>query len=347
MTTRQIRVAVIGLGWVALERHIPNLLRHPQVKLVGVVDRKPQHAEEVARRLRIPRWAASDNGAVEWLRDVDAVTIATPPASHFTLTKAMLQAGKDVLLEKPMAMCVEEGRELAALAQSSGRLLAMVHNFQFARSLQKLQGHVQGGVLGELRAVLAVQFSNPSRRLPRWYEELPLGLFYDESPHLLYLMRRFAPEEPRIISADIVAAQSGQQTPSQVTVRASAGPLALHLYANFEAPVSEWYFMLLGSERLAAADLFRDILVVVRNDRRHRAGDVLRTTRDVVGGHLWGLLTSGSRFALGRLPYGNDGVMQRFIQAVQTRQPPEGMSVTDGLRVLELQHSIIRYGMSH
>ena len=113
---------------------------------------------------------------------------------------------------------------------------------------------------------------------------------------------------------------------------------------NFEATVSEWHLLVFGSKQLAAADLFRDILVVTRNDGSHRAGDILRTTWDALRTHLWGIMSSGLLLTLGRLRYGSDEVLARFVQAIRQNKPPEFISAVDGLRVLELQHRVMDQG---
>jgi predicted dehydrogenase len=335
----------VGLGWVATHRHLPWLSRDPQVRVVGLVDHHPDRLHQARTRFRVELAAvAEDARGVPWLDRVDAVCIGTPPATHHRVATSYLEAGKHVLLEKPMAMTVEEARDLQALAERRGRILAVVHNFQFARSVVRLRRLVAAGRLGRLTGIWGVQLSNPRRRLPAWYEELPLGLFYDESPHLLYLARAVAGAEPRLGWARVTPSASGRETPSRVTAAFEAGGLPVHLEMAFEAPLSEWQLLVLGSERMAAVDVFRDVLVVLRNDGAHQARDILATSLDGVRGHLWGSFTSGLRLAAGRLAYGNDLVAARFARACLTGQPPAGISAADGVRVVEMQHEVMRAG---
>src|SRR4029079_1514852 len=145
----------------------------------------------------------ADLAAVPWLDQVEAVVVATTPFTHFDTIRAALRLGKHVLTEKPFAMTVGEGKELVALAKDTGRVLAIVHNFQFARSTRALIRDIEGGALGNIRGVVARQYGNPGRRLPTWYQDLPLGLFYDESPHLLYLLRRLSPAPLHLLACDV------------------------------------------------------------------------------------------------------------------------------------------------
>lgn len=337
---KRLRVAAVGLGWVTVNRHLPWLRRCPDVELVGVIDPRPERVSAIAAQQKIRPGIGSRPQDVAWLDEVDAVTIGTPPQTHVALVQSFLAAGKHVLVEKPMAMNPTEASRLVQAAQASGLTLAVVHNFQFARATRRLQQMRRDGELGELLGIAAVQLSNPNRRLPSWYQDLPLGLFYDESPHLLYLVRSLLAEEPTIVRADVVPSRSGQATPALVDLRFD-GPVPATITMRFEAPVSEWHLAVLGSKRLAVVDVFRDVLVVTPNDRRHGPADIMRTSGATIISHLWGVAQSGGLLLTGRLSYGNDEVIRRFVHACQTGQPPAGISAVDGLRVVELQHQVL------
>ena len=338
---RRLRVAAVGLGWVTVNRHLPWLRRCPGVRLVGVIDPQAERVNATAQRLKIRAGIGSGPQDVAWLNEVDAVTIGTPPKTHFGLVQSFLKAGKHVLVEKPMAMNPTEAGRLVQTAQASGLTLAVVHNFQFARATGRLHQLLRNGDLGELLGIAGVQLSNPKRRLPSWYEDLPLGLFYDEAPHLLYLVRSLMGEEPTIVRADVVPSRAGRATPALVDLRLS-GTVPVTITMRFEAPLSEWHLAVLGSKRLAVVDIFRDVLVVVSNDGRHAAADILRTSATTLVSHLWGVARSGGRMLAGRLSYGNDEVIRRFAEACQTGRSPIGISASDGLRVVELQHQVLR-----
>jgi predicted dehydrogenase len=336
----KLRVAAVGLGWVTLNRHIPALQRSHEVALVGVIDPRPERVSATAARLKVRSAVGSGPRDIEWLDQIDAVTIGTPPQTHAAIARPFLAAGKHVLLEKPMAMSPLEGKQLVAAAQAAGRTLAVVHNFQFSRAMLRLQQLLQAGELGDLQSIAAVQLSNPKRRLPSWYEQLPMGLFYDEAPHLLYLVRSLLPSEPRIVRADILPSTEGRETPSLVELRFDTR-IPVTISMRFEAPLSEWHLAAMGSRRMAVADIFRDVLVVVPNDGGHTATDIMRTTASAFLSHLSGVASSGVLMLAGRLSYGNDEVIRRFVEACRTGQPPAGISAIDGLRIVELQHQVL------
>jgi scyllo-inositol 2-dehydrogenase (NADP+) len=336
-----IRFAAVGLGWVTTNRHIPWLGRTAGAQLVGVVDRRAERVDSMRARLNLPRGAVSSSAdEVPWLDDIDAVTIGTSPATHHAVASGFLRRGKDVLLEKPLTMTIEESRDLLALASRNERVLGVVHNFQFARSVRRALRMLERGSLGSLREVWGLQLSNPRRRLPDWYEELPLGLFYDESPHFFYLMRRFLGDEIAVADATIVH-RSGRQTPISIGAQLTGGVVPGRIDMHFEAPVSEWHLMVVGSRRLAIIDIFRDILVTLPNDGEHSARDILRTSAEAGVRHLVGAVTSGVLHASGRLAYGNDEVMRRFVASCRNRADPTSMSGKDGAAVVALQHAVL------
>jgi scyllo-inositol 2-dehydrogenase (NADP+) len=337
-----LRVAMIGLGWVGTHRHLPWLKRTPGVRVVGVVDHTPARVERARATFAVERSAVADGPeGIPWLGEVDAVSIATPPATHHSLALAYLNEGKDVLLEKPMALTVEDARELVEVAERAGRMLAVVHNFQFARSVVRLRRLLAAGRLGDVNALWGAQLSNPQRRLPEWYESLPLGLFFDESPHFFYLVRSVLGAEPELQIAHLVPSRDGKRTPAAITLLMRAREVPVQISMNFVAPVSEWHLTVIASRGLAVVDVFRDVLVLVRNDRQHLARHILTTTAGAVGTHLIGVGSSGVKLALGRLAYGNDIVMARFAEACRTRIAPEGISARDGLEVVRLQRAVL------
>jgi predicted dehydrogenase len=344
MPAQPISVAAVGLGWVALHRHLPVMKRSARFKVTGVIDRADGRAAEVAQAIRAPRFSQAGSLAdVLWIDEVEAITVATAPMGHAALIGEALALGKHVLTEKPFAMTVAEGDSLVRAAANADRCLAIVHNFQFARSARRLDADIRSGRLGAIREISAVQFGNPRRRLPSWYEELPLGLFYDESPHLLYLLRRFAGE----ISLDravISPAPDGRRTPARIDAHfvspTFTGPITLS--CSFESPVSEWYLMALGERALGVVDVFRDIYLRLDNDERHETMHVLRTSLAATVQHWTQHVTSGAPHLAGRLFYGNEEVFDRFGRGV--RGEAEALAPISGeaaLAVLKLQHAIV------
>jgi myo-inositol 2-dehydrogenase/D-chiro-inositol 1-dehydrogenase len=115
----RVGVGVIGLGAIAVNAHIPALLREPRASLVAVADVDPQrlhdHAPEGVRATTSPQDLLDD-------RAIDAVIIATPPHVTASVARAALEAGKYVLAEKPLAPTVAETSKIQSVAQAATRL---------------------------------------------------------------------------------------------------------------------------------------------------------------------------------------------------------------------------------
>jgi scyllo-inositol 2-dehydrogenase (NADP+) len=297
--------------------------------VIGIVDGKPERAAKAARDFKLPHWGSSLDEP--WTAEANCLTVGTPPMAHADLIATALERGWHCLSEKPFAMPVDRAAELAQQAKEKGLVLCVVHNFQFSRSGSRLFELVESGALGRVEAVYAFQLSNPKRRLPQWYQALPGGLFFDESPHLLYLLRRVLGRlEPRTVDArldgteirDLVA------TFEHETIWAS-------LSMSFGASVSEWQFVVVGTESIAALDIFRDILLVLPNDGGHRAREILRASAYAVGGHLAGVVSSGARLVGKRLSYGNSEVVGRFVDAIEgDMERVRWMTADDGYAVV-------------
>jgi predicted dehydrogenase len=340
----RVKVAAIGLGWVAQHRHLPVMDRNPRFEVVGVIDRAEGRAQAVAQRHGYRRHArAVTLQDVPWIDEVDCVTVATPPMAHHALVREALARGKHVLTEKPFTMTVAEGEELVRAAAAARRCLAVVHNFQFARSTLRLKHDIARGALGAIRGIDAVQFGNPGRRLPTWYEDLPLGLFYDESPHLLYLMRAIA-GELRLARAITVPSRSGLATPARLEAWFETAPRGypIKLACNFESPLSEWYLAVFGEKAVGIVDVFRDIYLCLPNDGVHDAIRVLRTSAVATLQHWLQYVVSGVPHLTGRLVYGNDHVFARLADAIGgAADALEPVGPQSALAVLKLQHAII------
>jgi len=342
--TDSVRVGVVGLGWVGQARHIPTLKANPAFKLIGVADRAKSRVD--AFRSAPPSVAscvASDIASIDWIDEVEAVSIATAPMAHHRLVCEALALGKHVITEKPFAMSVEDGEQMIGAARAAQKVLAVVHNFQFARSMKKLDLDLQSGRIGRIRGIKAVQFGNPSRRLPAWYQDLPLGLFYDESPHLIYLLAKLA-GPLKLAKSIVVPSRDGSATPYQVDAWFRSNidaPVALS--CCFEASISEWYLLVHGDAGVGIVDIFRDIYVRLPNDRAHETRDVLKTSVMASVQHWAQHGTSGIRHMTGKLRYGNDEVFDRFARGI--RGDADAIAPIDSesaVRTLQLQHAIIQ-----
>jgi scyllo-inositol 2-dehydrogenase (NADP+) len=345
---KKIRVAIVGAGNISNTRHIPALKKQANVDIVGVVGIKQKNIDRTLAKWQIPNSIllkaepySSELERCEWFKSVDAVVIGAPPKEHYPLAKAALVAGKHVLLEKPMTMNTEEADELIDLARTKKRIFCVMHNFQFTSGIQKLERVIAAGGLGEVKSFYEVQLTNKFRRLPEWYNDLPLGLFYDEAPHFMYMLETFGGKLEIQNAYAHMSEDKAVQTPVLLNVSLKAGKYPASIFLNFESPVCEWYFIVAGSKKIAYYDLFKDILIVIPTDNEHYAPDILRNSW-LMTWHYWlGFVKNGFKMVSGNLLYGHEVVVGKFIKSVETGAPIDPViSGESGKRTVEYMNDI-------
>ena len=343
-----IRVGIIGSGNIVRTRHLPALrtLRH-LARVVGISDTHADRAGELARAFSIPRFDSNKPDSIEaisWMAGVDALVVATPPPTHGTLVNQALALNKHVLVEKPFVVDLAQGVSAIAAAQERGLVLAVNHNFQFSRGFTKLGDALLHNRLGELRGVYSLQLSNDARRLPAWSETLPLGLFYDESPHVFYLLAAFADAFPCLVSSYMLHASNGTRTtPHLLSLELNAGTLPGSIHIDFESPICEWVFAVLGDRGIGFVDLFRDIYTYLPNDGQHLMREVLTSSGLATVQHWRGFVQNGWSYLRSSLLYGFDTIYRNFFSAINTSDPSvvARHSGSVGLQVNQLQYDVV------
>jgi predicted dehydrogenase len=171
-----IRFGVIGAGWFASRRHLPDMQNHPEVTLAAICRRDPEAGAKMAQRFGLtPEQTFADWQQMLDCVELDAVLIATPNALHYEQAKQALERGLHVLLEKPMALRGAEAWELVALAREKQRQLAVTLNPPFWAHTHRVRNALHSEVMGSLESV-AIYWSGSAEyvfgRAPR-PENLP------------------------------------------------------------------------------------------------------------------------------------------------------------------------------
>src|ERR1700722_4014049 len=149
--TTPIGTAIVGYGYWG-----PNLARNvaerPELALQGLCDRDPVQLAAFCNRHPQAR-AVEELDAVLCDPSVEAVIVATPPKSHHAIVKRALEAGKHVLVEKPLATRLDDAQELAELAESSGLVLMPGHTFIYSPAVNAVRDLIHSGVIGDIHFV--------------------------------------------------------------------------------------------------------------------------------------------------------------------------------------------------
>lgn len=187
-----IKLGLIGFGYWG-----PNLLRNfsanPGFEVVAVAEPRPARQEKI--RLMAPAVKIVDGGEeIIAMPEVDAIAIATPVATHFPLAKAALEAGKHVLVEKPLTGSVAEAEALVEIAEARGRVLMVDHTFLFTGAVQMIHDLVARGELGRISYF-------DSMRVNLGLFQPDVNVLWDLAPHDLSIMDYILGEEPIHVEA--------------------------------------------------------------------------------------------------------------------------------------------------
>jgi 1,5-anhydro-D-fructose reductase (1,5-anhydro-D-mannitol-forming) len=195
MESKKIRWGILGAGDVCEVKSGPAFQRAENSELVAVMRRNGAKAEDFAHRHGVGKWYDS---IPDLLGDpeIDAIYIATPPRYHLEHTLAVLAAGKDVYLEKPMAMNADECRQIIKAEGEGSSKIVVAHYRRALPAFERIGELIESGELGTIR-LAEVNFLLPESNtlIPETGENWRInpavsggGLFHDLSPHLLDLL---------------------------------------------------------------------------------------------------------------------------------------------------------------
>jgi predicted dehydrogenase len=249
-------VGVIGLGYAA-GYHLPALASLPQVRLTVFADIDRRRLEEAGRRYGV-KTLSEDYHALLCRPDVEVVAILTPPASHVEIALEALEAGKHILLEKPIASNLADARLLLEKARPSRSKVTVAYPLRFLHQIGQLRRVLKAGELGEVE-LLRCSASTPvllSPDAPKHHRAraeggggaLELGVHhYDLWSHLL-------DSSVSEISAT-GRSGAGQDQTTVVTGRMTCGALATTCICLCGA--EQYEVEAIGSQARARANLFR------------------------------------------------------------------------------------------
>lgn len=240
-----IGIAVVGYGYWG-----PNLVRNfslvDDTRVVAVVDQRSDRRTTVERLYPAVRTYA-EVGEMLDDPDVDAVAIATPVSTHFPIAMQCLQAGKHVLVEKPMTSTVSEGEQLVAEAESHGLTLMVDHTFIYTSAVRKIHELVDGGQLGEL-------YYYDSVRVNLGLFQHDVSVLWDLAVHDLSIMDFLLGRSPVKVAATGIAHVADQPVNMAYLTCFFEGTTIAHFHVNWLAPVKVRQTLICGSERMIVFD---------------------------------------------------------------------------------------------
>jgi len=237
---RKTGVAVIGYGYWG-----PNLVRNfsacPTTRVVAVCDRDASRLARVAANCPGAKLTADYN---EVLRnaEIEAVAIATPVATHVSLARAALEAGKHVLIEKPLAGNVREAELLVQRAREVGRTLMVDHTYIYSPAVRKIKELVDKGEFGEI-------FYVDSVRINLGLFQNDVNVLWDLAPHDLSIVDYLLGRLPRSLAAMGVSHTSSDLEDVAYLNLDFGNSLMATFHVNWLSPVKLRHTIIGGSKR--------------------------------------------------------------------------------------------------
>lgn len=145
----KLRIGVMGTGIIIRDYHLLTLQNHPKAEVVAAANLNPASLEQLAQDFGIPK-TFTDFAEMAADPDIDAVVIGLPNYLHAPVTIQMLEAGKHVLCEKPMAMDVAEAEQMVRAQKRTGCKLMIAHMWRFDQEILWLRDLVARGKLGKV-----------------------------------------------------------------------------------------------------------------------------------------------------------------------------------------------------
>jgi predicted dehydrogenase len=230
-----LRVGLLGHGYWG-EKLLRVFDAQPGVRVRAAAD------PDAARRAAVggaPE--VLTDGAALWNHpEVDAIVIATPPATHYALAREVLRAGKHCWVEKPLALRAAEARELVALAAQRQRTLFVDETFLYDPLVQRARAWIAAGRLGR---VYHLSF----QRLSLGRIRRDSDIWWNAAPHDLAILRYLVPAEVESIQLERFSyVQPGIADTCVATIRL-AGNVSVHLYLSWLSPTKAGSVTVVGS----------------------------------------------------------------------------------------------------
>lgn len=285
---KPLRVGVVGVGIMGAN-HARVFAGLPDVQLVGVADPNRAQRDLVTRVLGTP---AVDNLDALLDMDIEAVTIAAPTHLHYDIALKCIARGLHILVEKPVASTVDEGREIIAAARRSGVTLMVGHVERFNPAVQAIKQAIDG------EDILSIAITRVGPFPPRMSN---VGVVIDLAVHDIDLIRWFTDSEIVEVQPQLSSAIAEREDIALLQFRTASGVLA-HINTNWLTPFKA-----------------RNVHVATR--KKYLIGDLL--TRQVT--ECFGFQPDGS-YSMRHLSVGHDEPLRAeltaFVGAVRGKKPP-------------------------
>ncbi|PKV75511.1 Gfo/Idh/MocA family protein [Pontibacter ramchanderi] len=325
-----INVGIIGYGYWG-----PNLVRNffaaNDCRVISVAEARPERLRLLEKIFPTIK-GVSDAAEIIYDPKIDAVVIATPVATHFTLAHKALAEGKHVLLEKPMTSSTEEAELLINLAEQKRVLLMVDHTFLYTGAVQKMRDLVDSRELGNIKYL-------DSTRINLGLFQSDVNVLWDLAPHDISILNYIVDERPYSVNATgITHTNNNIENIAYLTVNYASGFIA-HFNCSWTSPVKVRMMLVGGDQKMI---LYNDLEPTEKikvydtgysysNDEERKRVLVDYRTGDI---HVPKLTTTEALL----------GMANDFIHCIQEKKQPKSSCHLglDVVRILEASNKSIK-----
>ncbi len=232
------KVCVVGAGYWG-KNHIRTLNELGALK--GVVESNRKLLSSLSKEY--PNVSFFENISLALKEDFDGFTVATPAESHFNISKQIISAGKHILIEKPMALSIEDSEDLLLLAEKFGVNIMVGHLLLFHPAIIKIKEMIDDGSIGDLQYLY-------SNRLNLGKVRMEENVFWSLAPHDVSIFQYITNSFPNNIQAKgSTLLQKGIPDSTMTTLEYESG-VEGHIFVSWLHPFKEHRLVVIGSEAM-------------------------------------------------------------------------------------------------
>jgi UDP-2-acetamido-3-amino-2,3-dideoxy-glucuronate N-acetyltransferase len=235
-------VGVVGCGYWGR-----NLVRnfHELGALGAICDVNQASLDAMSKSFGVP--ATQNFDALLAMEAIRAVVIAAPAAQHYSLTKKAMLAGKDVFVEKPLALRLEEGEELVRLAKQHDRILMVGHLLHYHPAITELHRMLHSGELGKIEYISSSRLNLGKLRT----EE---DILWSFAPHDISAILHLLDEMPVQVSSQGASYLNHPISDVTLSVLSFASGVKAHIFVSWIHPYKEQKLVIVGDRQMAVFD---------------------------------------------------------------------------------------------
>ena len=327
VTDGMLKVAIVGCGKIA-DSHASQIQWIEGCEIVGVCDREPLMAEQLAARFPVKRHFTDLTALLEEARP-DVVHITTPAETHFDIARFCLEQGCHVYVEKPFTLYAQQAQRLVDLAERKGVKLTVGHNDQFSHVARRMRALVQSGYLGgdpvHLESYYSYDLGDPSyaRALlgdkHHWVRRLPGKLLQNVISHGIARIAEFlTTDAPHVIAHGFVSPILKQINESEIVdelrviISEEERTTAYFTFSSQLRP-SIHQLRIYGPKNGLVLDQDHEILIRLRGQKFKSYADIFIPPAQLAKQHLGNLVTNARLFL--RRDFHVDSGMKYLIES--------------------------------